>query len=359
MGRTATHNRIVPGHRQRESWQLFTFGQSGKLGGMRPGDGAGSIERVRSVRWDTDDRPATLAARLYVLGMKVARDKQAFAGEERTLRTARDKQRRGDRPPTVWTRLRCRVTKSYETGIPVWTASPRRGATRARVMYVHGGGYVHPLTKDYWRLVRALTSSTAEVVVPCYPLAPDATVDDVLPRLLEIYERLASGSTPVVLMGDSAGGALVIVLAQHIRSRGGRAPAGVVALCPWLDATLNESDVADFEATDPVLDETGLRAAGRWWAGALSPTDPDVSPLCGDLRGLPTIDVVIGDRDILRPAVDDLAEQGRRSNAEVHVHEVTAMFHVWMTRPIPEGRRMRRKLTAFVRTRSKTAHHNA
>jgi epsilon-lactone hydrolase len=62
------------------------------------------------------------------------------------------------------------------------------------------------------------------------------------------------------------------------------------------------------------------------------------------LQALPPLVVYIGDRDILRPAVDALADRARRVDAELYVHEVTAMFHVWMTRAIPEGRRTRREL---------------
>jgi acetyl esterase/lipase len=150
-------------------------------------------------------------------------------------------------------------------------------------------------------------------------------------------------------MGDSAGGALALAVALALRDTGDRTPARVVALSPWLDATLDEPAVADLEATDPMLAETGLRAAGRWWAGAGDPSDPLVSPVNARLTGLPPIDVFIGDRDILRPAVDELARRAGLDAADLHVWEVSSMFHVWMTRAIPEGRRTRRQLADLVR----------
>jgi acetyl esterase/lipase len=232
-----------------------------------------------------------------------------------------------------------------------WTIRPRRGRAVGRVLYVHGGGYVHPLTADYWRLARALTRVPAEVVVPAYELAPDATLDTVLPRLLEVYGELVRQAPhlPLVLMGDSAGGALVLAMAMRLRDLAEPPPAAVVALSPWLDATLGDAEVEDLEATDPMLAESGLRAAGRWWAGARSPQDSLVSPVNGSLERLPPLEVYIGDRDILRPAVDALADRAEREHADLHVHEVTAMFHVWMTRAIPEGRRTRRELADLVR----------
>jgi epsilon-lactone hydrolase len=302
------------------------------------------------VTWETDERPASLYTRAYVFGMRLARDKQAFEGEEHTRQVALGAQRHGNAPPTRWTRLVTRVRTERLAGMTVWRVRPRRGRVAVRVFYVHGGGYVHPLTKDYWRLARSLARAPAEVVIPAYPLAPGAQVDDVLPRLLEAESsaRAAEPHVPTVLMGDSAGGALVVAMAMQLRDHRLPAPAGVVALSPWLDAELKDDEVEDLEASDPMLAESGLRAAGRWWAGDRGPADPLVSPVNADLHGLPPIHVLIGDRDILRPGVEAFARAAERDGLRLHVHETVAMFHVWMTRAIPEGRRTRNDLRSLV-----------
>ncbi len=294
-----------------------------------------------SVERHVDDRPPHPWTRLYVRAMWALRDKRAFTGERHTLATALSRQRHGDHPPTRWTRLRRQVVTETRQGMTTWAVRPRRRRPTVRVLYLHGGGYVHPLTRDYWRLVRALSAAPAEVLVPAYPLAPAAHVDDVVPRLVDLAREL--GDLPLVLMGDSAGGALSLVLARHLRGEG--APRAVVLLSPWLDATLDEDTVSDLEATDPMLEETGLRAAGRWWSGSRSTADPEVSPVLGELTGLPPIEVHVGAHDILRPAVELLVEQAQRSDdAVLTVHERTAMFHVWMTRFVPEGAQTRRAL---------------
>jgi len=302
------------------------------------------------ILWDVDDRPRRLWTRIYMKGMWARRDKDAFEGEEHTLEQARAEQRQGDVPPTRLTRALARVTEEGREGMVVWRVRPRRTQPRARVVYVHGGGYVHPLSADYWRLVRALVRSPAEVLVPAYPLAPDATVDDVAPRLTALVREVAEDGLPTVLMGDSAGGALVLVLARRTAADPTR-PARVVALSPWLDATLTarQEQVRWHETSDPMLAESGLRAAGRAYAGGRDPADPEVSPVHMELDGLPPVDMLIGDRDILRPAVDVLAERARDARVDMHVHEVTAMFHVWMTRAIPEARRTRKLLVELVR----------
>ncbi len=303
------------------------------------------------MRWEVDDRPATLYTRAYLAGMWLTRDKRAFEGAGHTLHTAREHQRSGDRAPTLLTRLTTRIRTHSIAGMTVWSVRPRRATPAARVVYLHGGGYVHPLTADYWRLVRALVTAPAEVVVPAYPLAPDATVDDVLPRLLDVEAAVARSAPelPTILMGDSAGGALVLAMATWLRDQDARLPAALVALSPWLDATLDEEAVGELEASDPMLAESGLRAAGRWWAGLRRASDPLVSPVHADLHGLPPVHIFIGKRDILRPAVGDLAGRAAREGIALRVHEVSAMFHVWMTRHIPEGRRTRKDLVRLVR----------
>lgn len=298
--------------------------------------------------WDVDDRRPTPFTRAYVRGMWHHRDKEAFEGTAHTLEAAVHRQADGDAPPSAWTRLRCEVRTREVAGMTVWTARPRRTPPRVRVLYLHGGGYVHPLTPDYWRLVRALVGTPAEVVLPAYPLAPGATVDAVLPALLEVA-RVTAGrdELPLVVMGDSAGGALTLEVGRLLDHPG---PALGVAISPWLDATLADPEVADLEASDPMLAESGLRAAGRAWAGHRSPLDPLVSPLEGPLDGLPPVHLLIGDRDILRPAVDDLADRARADDTvELHVHEVRAMFHVWVTRFIPEAARARRRIVGLLR----------
>jgi epsilon-lactone hydrolase len=308
------------------------------------------------IRWDLDRRPASLVTRIYITGMRLRRDKHAFEGPAHTLGKALELQASGDRPPTPVTRLLTEVEETSTEDMVVWRVRPRRRPAAVRVLYVHGGGYVHPLTADYWRLVRALVQAPAEVVVPAYALAPHATLDEVLPRLLRLYDDLVTSGPdlPVVLMGDSAGGALVLAMALRLRDLHARRPALVVALSPWLDAALEDPEVGRLEPTDPMLAESGLRAAGRWWAGTRSTDDPLISPEHGSLEGLPPLEVYVGDRDILRPAVDTFVARAARDGATLRVHEVSAMFHVWMTRAIPEARRTRRELATLVRSRATT-----
>jgi acetyl esterase/lipase len=60
---------------------------------------------------------------------------------------------------------------------------------------------------------------------------------------------------------------------------------------------------------DPMLARPALRLEGLWYAGDLSPKDPRVSPLLGDLSNLPPMLVLTGTNDLLPADATQLQTQ--------------------------------------------------
>src|SRR5436190_15460325 len=81
--------------------------------------------------WTKDESAASWYTRLYIRGMRLARDKTAFEGAEHTFAVARQRQRKGNRPPTWRTRLTTRARQTHVAGIPVWTVRSRRRSPTA------------------------------------------------------------------------------------------------------------------------------------------------------------------------------------------------------------------------------------
>jgi acetyl esterase/lipase len=103
------------------------------------------------------------------------------------------------------------------------------------------------------------------------------------------------------------------------------------------------------EAGDLMLSVSGLAACGRLHAGGLEPTDPRVSPLYGDLRGLPPVSVFVGDRDILVTDARRLCEKARAAGAEVDYAEAPGMQHVYPMLPLlPESAAARRRIAQLL-----------
>jgi acetyl esterase/lipase len=149
-------------------------------------------------------------------------------------------------------------------------------------------------------------------------------------------------------MGDSAGGGLTMSLAMQAVSAGVPRPAGLILLSPWLDVTTSDPIQRDIEKVDPLLMCQGLRVAGRWYAGALTTDDPRVSPLYGQITGLPPILLFCGTHDILVADARRLAKRAAAEGAEIEYHEEPRLMHVYPLMPFPESRRAQDTIVRFV-----------
>ena len=93
-------------------------------------------------------------------------------------------------------------------------------------------------------------------------------------------------------MGDSAGGGFSLALAQEIlKTDSLDLPRRLILISPWVDVTGGDDALQKY---DTFLSNEVLRHVGADWAGELDPRDPIVSPLYGDMRGLPATDLFTG-----------------------------------------------------------------
>jgi epsilon-lactone hydrolase len=229
-------------------------------------------------------------------------------------------------------------------GRPVWTL----GAGRTGVLYVHGGAYVAGVHRAHWWLVRSLVRSGAVVDVPSYGLAPEHDHRQAHAMLRTAYEELAARVDRVVVAGDSAGGALALVLAQQLLADGGRLPDRVALIAPWLDAALEGDGVAEVEARDPWLSRAGLVEAARAFSGGDPMSDPGLSPLHGPVEGLPPTSVWVGTRDLFLPDCQRFSKRARAAGVRLDLHVTEGAPHVHPLLPVPEGRRAVRQLVSAV-----------
>ena len=194
------------------------------------------------------------------------------------------------------------------------------------IFFYHGGAYVANFMDEH---LSAITTVLQEVgkctaVIPEYPLAPNSTHEQIFDEIEAVYRQVvAQRETKVVLLGDSAGGGIALVLAQRLASakKAGdlvRQPDSVILLSPWLDVSMTNPEVQKLNSLDPVLDTYGLKRFGELLAAGPQPVstiDPKVSPLFGSLENLPPISVWTSSHDLLSP--DSRALQSRFHNEKI------------------------------------------
>ena len=138
-----------------------------------------------------------------------------------------------------------------------------------------------------------------------YPLAPEHDVTHAEAFLAALHDRFAPAGLLHVI-GDSAGGTLSLLLSQAHVDRG--TIAGLTLIAPWLDLSMTNPAVDLVEPHDPWLTRAGMPPIAAHWVAGRDLTDPAVSPLYGDLTGLPP---TLGRRRVARHLPARLRPAGR------------------------------------------------
>ena len=212
----------------------------------------------------------------------------------------------------------------------------------ATVLHFHGGGYVlgsaQSAVEYASRLSHALNG-------PCYTadyrLAPEhaypAAIDDAFSAWRGL---LATGVDPatVFLSGESSGGGLALALAAALRRAGLPLPAGVIAICPMTDLTLEGPSILANSGDDPAANrETLANLVASYFQGH-EPTDPMVSPLFADLADLPPVYLAAVRGEVLESDTTRFAERARAAGADVTLNMVDDSVHVFTLFPfLPEA----------------------
>ncbi|GAB2678816.1 alpha/beta hydrolase [Saccharopolyspora gloriosae] len=283
---------------------------------------------------------------------RLTRRKRTFADPVLLRRSAESHEsEHAQLPPSF--RDRFEVTEHDVRGHCCYTLRPPRTRNPQHVLYLHGGAYVHQIEAAHWDFLDRLIARTgAAVSVPLYPLAPTYDHTATLPMVWSSFQRTAARAAPAdqVVMGDSAGGALSLFLAQRQAAFGRPQPGRLVLISPWLDIAVSHPDVPALDRQDPYLGIAGLREAGRLYAGDLDPHDPRVSPLYGQLGGLGPMRVLSGTRDVLLSDARRLNALARARGAAVDYEEYEGMFHGWILQRLPEARTALDRTADFLRT---------
>lgn len=243
------------------------------------------------------------------------------------------------------------VRKETIMGQAVFTVTPKGRMAQRQILYLHGGGFVMSITQPHWEFVGKIADLLdATVTVPTYPLAPEHSIDDTLAMVMPLYERLVSPYPGrLTIMGDSGGGNLALVVAMQARDAGYPLPSQIVLVSPGLDFSFSNPAQVAIDKRDPILSLRGMKKLGQMRAGRYDIRDPKISPLFGNLRGLPPMAVLTGTRDITNPDAHVLRAKLTELGAPPVFFEYPEMMHVWPLFPVPEAERAQRQIADFIK----------
>eukprot|EP00755_Sulcionema_specki_P025366 Sspe_Gene.83156::Locus_54546_Transcript_1_1_Confidence_1.000_Length_1301::g.83156::m.83156/K14731/mlhB, chnC; epsilon-lactone hydrolase len=133
---------------------------------------------------------------------------------------------------------------------------PASPSGKGVILYLHGGAYVMCSPRTHRRLTyRLCVESGMTVCVPDYSLAPESPWPACVVDVLACYRHLCTSQPgdPIVVAGDSAGGALAAATALGAAMLDLPSPKAVVLLSPFLDLDMAPSvEDAELEPMLPV-----------------------------------------------------------------------------------------------------------
>ncbi|MCR4944154.1 MAG: alpha/beta hydrolase [Clostridium sp.] len=176
--------------------------------------------------------------------------------------------------------------------------------TKEHIYFLHGGAYVLEACPGHKDFVEKLADMGFTITYIDYPLAPESTAEKTIDVVIKGYNKIIQeySDSNFYLLGDSAGGGLAVSLAIIIRDEKMKiAPKKSVLISPWLDISLSNKEVLEYDKIDPALPLDECFNAGVKYRGNIDEKDPRVSPIYGDLNNLGEFFIIYTDSEILNP----------------------------------------------------------
>ncbi|MGW0578816.1 alpha/beta hydrolase fold domain-containing protein [Streptomyces sp. NPDC002920] len=189
-----------------------------------------------------------------------------------------------------------------------------RGAVEQTVLYLHGDPRLAGTPQDALPTARELARATGYAVLCARyrPRFPQALED-----VYAAWEHCRSGGGAVAVAGKRLGGALAAGLLVRLRDEGAAPPSCAVLTSPLLDFTLDAPSLLLNAAADRTVDADSLPVRAAAYAGATPRTTPLLSPLHGNLHGLPPVQLHAAGTEVLLD--DSLAFATRAAHSGVAV----------------------------------------
>lgn len=237
-----------------------------------------------------------------------------------------------------------------------WLQPTKPASADAVIFHTHGGGYLSGSCSDHRALVSGLVAATGlKLLLFEYRLAPEypfpAALDDTLTAYRWLLTQIAP-STRIIITGNSAGGGLCLATLLALknlstRSEALKLPVAGVAISPTTDMKLTGKPNIVKGSVEPV----NMRYwCSKYYVGENDPAHPYISPLYGDLCGLPPLLLTVGDEE---ENLDDsvrFAERAKAAGVDVRLIVGKGQVHCYPLLPgfIPESRYAMDEIRSFL-----------
>lgn len=242
-------------------------------------------------------------------------------------------------------------------GVRTETLVPQGADHSKALLYIHGGGWVAGAPLNH----RALTWRLADkLAIPVYAvdyrLAPEHPFPAGLEDCVAAYRALLEkGIAPsgILIGGDSAGGNLTLATALKLKALGLPQPAGLICLSPSTELATTTPAHKENARRDAMFVPAMFGTVKAHYFPDSDGTDPFISPLRGDVSGLPPVLFQCSGDEMLRDDSVLMAKKLGDAGVPATLQVWPRVFHVWqiMADALPEARRAIDDIVTFAKAR--------
>jgi epsilon-lactone hydrolase len=213
----------------------------------------------------------------------------------------------------------------------VWYRPPTTKANRA-ILYIHGGAFIWGSGESHCGVIsRVAAECGCDALALDYGLAPEHPFPGPVHEGVRLYKwMLSAGYHPdsISLVGDSAGGGLVLSVIVALKAEGVALPACAAIASAYADLT-NTGETIDWVTKDPCVTREGLDACRAQYLQGHDPKDPLASPIFADLTGFPPVLVQVGSRERLMSDSTRFAAKADAAGVDVTLEVYDGCVHLW------------------------------
>jgi len=210
---------------------------------------------------------------------------------------------------------------------------PKQQVADNTILYLHGGGYIFGSARTHRSLTYPLAlAANANVFSLNYRLAPEHPCPAAIEDALAAYQWLrATGHDPknITIAGDSAGGGLTLAVLQALSQNKDKLPAAAILYSPYTDLAIEGGSIKTNTESDAMFQLDSFQMGRKYYAGDLDVKDPRVSPLYGDMRGLPPLLIFASTSEMLYDDSTRLVQRAEQEGVEVSFVSKDGLVHVW------------------------------
>jgi monoterpene epsilon-lactone hydrolase len=248
-------------------------------------------------------------------------------------------------------------------GVPVQRIRSSEQTPVGTILFLHGGAWCFETPRLHANLAARLALAlNMESVIPHYRLAPEHPFPAGHQDCIKIWNGLLQeGVQPgkVILMGDSAGGALALSLLAHLRDGNLELPACALLMSPATDLASTGRSMIDNAKSDDMFKPLNLMMFRHWYLGDISPTDPMASPYWGDFSGFPPLMFQVSGSELLLDNSVMAEKKARHQSVETQISIWPDMPHDFpLFKFLPESAKAVDELVEFANVQLRAKQRN-